>query len=148
MGIATSEEQRPRTIKRKLRVEPKFHQVDMMGVVHNVQYLYWFEEGRLQILCEIMPMDEALRLGVAMPVVKSVCVYKKAVRLGDALVLHTAHEIQSRYTGRLVFTHSLVNEKNKIEMACGETAVTIVDAQTLQLARELPPEAVARYNAL
>ena len=40
----------PHPIRRRLHLTPAFHQVDMMSVVHNVQFFYWFELGRLQIL--------------------------------------------------------------------------------------------------
>jgi len=43
----------------------------MMGVVHNAEYYRWFEDGRLQILEEIMSLQEATALGVSVPVVAS-----------------------------------------------------------------------------
>ena len=92
-------------IKTKLSFTPRFHETDMMGVVHNAEYFRWFEEGRMQILLAVLPLDEALELGVAMPVVKNACTYKKPVRFGDPLLLYTHHEILTAYEGRRpVFT--------------------------------------------
>ena len=53
-----------------------------MGVVHNVQYFYWFEQGRMQIMEELLPLDAAMQIGVAMPVVENQCVYRSPVRYG------------------------------------------------------------------
>ena len=135
-------------IKRKLIVRPLFHQVDMMGVVHNAQYFYWFEEGRLQIATEILPIDEAVRLGVAMPVVQNRCDYHKPVRYGDDLVLYTTHQVQPAYEGRLEFQHSLVHATTKIEVAGGVTVATLVDFKTNRLLKDWPAEVWQRYQEL
>lgn len=135
-------------IKRKLIIRPLFHQVDMMGVVHNAQYFFWFEEGRLQIATEVLPLQEALRRGVAMPVVENLCHYRSPVRFGDELVLHTTHRLQAEYEGRLEFEHSLVNTTTKIEAASGMTVTTLVDLNAHQLVRHWPEDLWRRYQEL
>lgn len=129
-------------------IRPAFHQTDLMGVIHNAVYLLWFEEGRLEIMLEVLPIEEALELGVAMPVVENVCRYHKPVHLGDPLVLYTTHRIQPTYEGRLVFEHSLVHEKQKVEMASGQTMTTLVDSRTNQLIKAWPPAIWRRYQEL
>ncbi len=138
----------PRWIKRRIPIRPAFHQTDLMRVIHNAVYLLWFEEGRLEIMLEVLPIEEALELGVAMPVVENVCRYHKPVRLGDPIVLYTTHRIQPTYEGRLVFEHSLVHEKQKVEMASGQTVTTLVDYRTNQLIKEWPPAIWQRYQEL
>jgi acyl-CoA thioester hydrolase len=141
--------QRPgRLLKRKLAIQPAFHQTDMMGVIHNAVYFLWFEEGRLQVMLEVLPIDEAMRLGVTMPVVENVCQYRKPVRFGYPLVLYTTHQIQPVYEGRLVFSHYLIHEKQKTAMACGRTVTTLVDARTQRLIKEWPAEIWQRYQGL
>ncbi|MEI6516485.1 MAG: thioesterase family protein [bacterium] len=139
---------RGRRIVRKLLIEPEFHQVDIMGMVHNATYFYWFEKGRLEILWAILPFEEAVRLRLGLPVVRHVCNYRKAARFGDRLMLTTTHELQPRYEGRLVFRHSLMHETNKTEIAEAETTLTIMDMQDGQLVREFPAEVWARYQSL
>ena len=139
---------RGRWIKRKLAIRPAFHQTDLMGVIHNSVHFLWFEEGRLQILFDVLPLDEALSLGVAMPVVENVCHYHRPVKFGDPLLLCTTHAVQPAYEGRLVFEHSLVHEKQKIEMAGGRSAVTLVDQRTGQLVKQWPEHVWRRYQAL
>lgn len=119
-----------------------------MGVIHNAEYFHWFEEGRLQIMLEILPFEEALRIGVAMPVIENLCRYLKPVRFGDPLILFTTHSIQPVYEGRLVFEHSLVHEKQKTEMAAGRTVATLLDMKSGQLVKEWPADLWRRYQAL
>lgn len=137
-----------RLIRRKCAISPRFHQVDMMKVVHNAQYFFWFEEGRLQIASEVLPFEEAVRRGVVMPVIHNACHYKHSVRFGDELVLHTTHRIQSEYEGRLEFEHSLVNIATKVEAASGVTVTTLMNINSNQLIKHWPDDLWQRYQAL
>jgi len=137
-----------RLIRRKLSLTPLFHQTDMMGVIHNAVYFLWFEEGRMQILLEILPIEEALRLGAAMPVVENTCHYRKPVKFGMPLQLHTTHRVEPAYHGRLVFKHYLLHEKLRTEMAWGESVVTLVDRHANQLIKAWPESVWQRYQAL
>ena len=139
---------RSHPIRRRLHLTPAFHQVDMMGVVHNVQYFYWFEQGRLQIMEELMSLDASLKLGIVMPVVENQCLYRKPVRYGDALVLLTEHQCLSVWEGRLVFSHSLVHRKLKTEMACGRTTATLIEIATGRPVKAWPEDLWRRYQAL
>jgi acyl-CoA thioester hydrolase len=139
---------RLRSIRRRLHFTPAFHQVDMMSVVHNVQYFYWFEQGRLQIMEELMPLDDAVKLGVAMPVVENHCLYHKPVRYGDPLLLLTEHHCLSAWEGRLVFSHSLVHRKLKTEMACGWSTATLIEVASGRLVKEWPKDLWQRYLSL
>jgi acyl-CoA thioester hydrolase len=136
------------TIRRRLHLTPAFHQVDMMGVVHNVQYFYWFEQGRLQIMEELMSLEASLKLGVVMPVVENQCLYRKPVRYGDPLVLLTEHRCQNSWEGKMVFSHSLVHRKLKTEMACGRTTTTLIDIATGRLVKEWSEDLWQRYQGL
>ncbi|MGA2242175.1 MAG: acyl-CoA thioesterase [Verrucomicrobiota bacterium] len=137
-----------RLLKRKLSLTPAFHQIDMMGVAHNAAYFLWFEAGRMEILLEVLPLDEAFKLGVALPVVQNVCHYRKPVRFGMPLQLHTTHRVQPVYEGKLTFKHYLLHEKLRTEMAWGETVVTLVDQRTNQLVKEWPESVWKKYQAL
>jgi acyl-CoA thioester hydrolase len=137
-----------RLIKRKLSLAPLFHQTDMMGVIHNSVYFLWFEEGRMEILLEILPIEEALRLGAAMPVVENHCHYRRPVKFGMPLQLYTTHRVEPAYQGRLVFKHYLLHEKLRTEMAWGESVVTLVDYRANQLIKAWPESVWQRYQAL
>jgi len=137
-----------RPIRRRLNLTPAFHQVDMMGVVHNVQFFYWFEAGRMQIMEELLSLEATMKIGVAMPVVENQCTYRRPVRYGDPLVLLTEHLPLPAWEGRLVFTHSLVHRKLKTEMACGRTTATLIDVAGGRLVKEWPDDLWRRYQAL
>lgn len=135
-------------IKRKLEIRPQFHQADMMRVIHNVAYFHWFEEGRLQIMLEILPMDEAMALGLGMPITENYCCYKTPARFGDVLTLYTTHRVTDVYEGRLRFDHVLMNNKTRTEIACGYAVATLIDMSTMQLIKEWNGTLWERYQAL
>jgi acyl-CoA thioester hydrolase len=137
-----------RLIKRKLAIQPAFHETDMMGVIHNANYFRWFEQGRLQIIFDVLPLAEAMKLNLFMPVVENICHYRKPVKYGMPLLLYTSHNIQANYAGRLVFSHYLIHEKLRTAMAFGQSAMTLVDAATNKLVKEWPAEVWQRYQAL
>ncbi len=137
-----------RRIKRKMEIHPRFDQTDMMGVIHNIEYFRWFEEGRFEILLDVLPMSEAIELGVAMPVIENQCFYKSPARFGDVLTLYTTHQMCSVYEGRLRFEHLLVNVGNKKEIASGYAEITLMDMTSMRLVKEWPDNLWRRYLAL
>jgi acyl-CoA thioester hydrolase len=139
---------RGRLIKRRLSIEPLFHQTDIMGVIHNSVYFLWFEQGRLQILLEVLPLEEALKSGLAMPVIHNTCHYRKAVKFGCPLTLFTTHCVQPVYTGRLVFNHYLMHATQKAAMAFGRSIATLFDVRGQKLLKEWPEAAWQRYQQL
>jgi acyl-CoA thioester hydrolase len=137
-----------RLIKRKLYFQPAFHETDMMGVIHHSNYFLWFEQGRLEIMLEVLPLEQAMKLGLFMPVVENLCHYRKPVKFGMPLLLYTSHHLQTSYEGRLVFNHYLIHEKQRTPMAFGQTAMTLVEARTNKLVKEWPADVWQRYQAL
>jgi acyl-CoA thioesterase FadM len=137
-----------RLIKRRLAIQPTFRDTDMMGVVHNSVHLLWFEQGRLQIMLEVLPLEEALALGVAMPVVENHCHYRLPVKFGMPLTLFTTHHVQPAYEGRLIFQHYLIHEKHRTAMAWGQTVTTLLEVRTNRLAKDWPADVWQRYQAL
>lgn len=144
----TSHSSAGRLIKRRLSLQPEFHETDMMGVVHNANFFLWFERGRLAIMLEVLPVEEAMALGIFTPVVENFCQYRKPVKFGMPLLLYTSHRLQPAYEGRLVFNHYLIHEKSRAAMAFGRSALTLVEAHTNRLVKEWPAELWRRYQAL
>lgn len=136
------------TITRKTTVEVEFHHLDMMRVVHNSQYLCWFERGRFAVLEDVFPMQWAIDNMVGTPVVMSHCEYLASVRYGDVLVVTTRHRKSDEWDGRFLFEHSISNKKTKVEVCRGRTAVTVVDLNSGKLFKELPADVWERYRAL
>ena len=132
----------------RIHVEVEFHQVDMMGVVHNAEYLRWFERGRLALLEPAFSVGWAMEHGLAIPVVQHRVEYPSSAAFGDRLVVTSRHELQSRWSGRLVFEHSISNAKTKLEVCCGTTEVTVIDLEHKRPLKEIPEAAWQRYLSL
>jgi YbgC/YbaW family acyl-CoA thioester hydrolase len=135
-------------IKRTLGIKPSISHIGMTGVVHHAQYLYWFEEGRMQIISEIMRISEALEAGVAGMVTRVECRYKFPVRYGDELVLTTHFSKAATMDPRMKFVHFLINRQTKIEHVHALIEMILVSTVTLSPLRELTPELLERYMKL
>ncbi len=137
-----------RTVTRRLTVEVEFHQVDMMQVVHNSEYFRWFEKGRLQLLNDVFPMSWAIENKIVTPVVMNHAEYLSPAAYGDVLVVTTKHTLADHWDGRFLFDHSISNAKTKVELSCGQSAVTVLDLNSHVLIKEIPKEVWDRYQAL
>lgn len=137
-----------RLVVRKVQGEVEFHHVDMMQVMHNSQYLRFFEKGRLSLLEEVVPLAWAVEHRFATPVVMNHCDYLAPARFGDRVVVTTRHRKLETWAGRFVFEHSMSNPRTKAELARGSTAITVIDFETGRLVKELPEDIWRRYLAL
>jgi len=137
-----------RIITRKLDIIPEFKEFDMMGVAHNLAYFNWFERGRFQIFDDIMPMSEFLENNIAVVVCENSCKYFEPITFSQEFTLITRHKINDFYSGKLEFTHELVNKKSKHTHAQGTCICAIVDLQTNKLTKEFPEYLIQKYNSL
>ena len=135
-------------ITRKLAVSPTFREIDMMGVLHNCVYFEWFERGRLQIMNDIIQFSEMQNLGIAIPVLENSCTYEEAVRYGDELLLITKHKVCEEYTGKLEFTHDLINSKTRRHHAYGKCVCGLMDMRTFRLIRQPGAEIWEKYRKI
>ncbi len=135
-------------VTRRLTTEVEFHHVDMMQVVHNSQYLKWFEKGRLAVLEDVFPMSWAIENKIATPVVMNHCEYVAPATYGDTLIVTTRHRVVDHWDGRFLFEHSISNTKTKVELCYGQSAVTILDLDSRTLVKEIPQDVWERYLAL
>ncbi len=119
-----------------------------MGVVHNVQYFNWFELGRLQVVEEVLPLENAMGRSLALPVVVNHCDYIHPARYLDRLVVTTTHRILPEWSGRFVFNHSISHEKSKVEICRGMSGVTVMDTRSMRVLKALPDDMWARYQGL
>ncbi len=132
----------------RLRVAVEFHQVDMMQVVHNAQYLYWFDKGRLDIIERFIAVPWAKDNDLAAAVVMNRLEYLHPAEFGDELVVTTKHRLIPEWTGRFSFEHSVSNAKTKVELCRGNSDVTMMSLSSRRVLKELPAEAWERYRRL
>lgn len=134
-----------RLIKRKMRIQPQTCDLDMVGVVYNVHYFKWFDEARFRIMLEMITLDEIVETGMTFMIAENHCEYKNYITYGEPLVLYTTHRIFPVYQGRFDFTHTIMHEKKKVEIASGSSSVIIVNHKTKQLVKNIPDFIWNRY---
>ncbi len=127
-----------REIRGSIDIRVEFRDVDMLRVAHNSVYFLWFERGRLALLESIIPFQTALDQGIALIVVRQECQYHAPALLGDDLILTTRTELTDAYSGRIRFTHALSNRRTLIEIATGETDLTMWNIESRKLIRDVP----------
>jgi acyl-CoA thioester hydrolase len=127
-------------------VRVRFAETDAQGVVHNANYLVWFEVARVAYLEEHTGGYQSLRdQGIESFVLESHVRYRLPAHFDDRLVIHArVGELQGasfRFDYRVTRGEDLLAE--------GWTSHACVDASTLRPIRIPQPlaEAVARAEA-
>ncbi|WP_226579032.1 acyl-CoA thioesterase [Halobacillus litoralis] len=97
-------------------IQVRYQETDMMGVVYHANYLVWFEIGRTAFIDGLgFKYSEIEKEGVVSPVIDAQVSFKKPVRYGDDVKVHTWVE---SYDGlRVSYGYAVMFEN-------GETAVT------------------------
>src|SRR5256714_6787317 len=117
----------------------RFAETDAQGVVHNANYLVWFEVARVAYLEEYAGGYPALReQGLESFVLESHVPYRQPAHFDDRLRIHT--RIGELRGARFRFDYEVTREGDAI--GDGWTAHACVDAQTLRPTRI--PTALAR----
>ncbi len=108
-------------------IRVRYAETDQMGIVHNANYLVWFEVGRSDFCRargfsykEMEAEDNAL-----MVVAESYCRYKSPAYYEDVLVVRTkVEEIRSR---SLRFIYEIFRAADETLLAEGETLHLVTD---------------------
>lgn len=66
----------------------KTYDIDFAGIVHNLVYIRWLEDLRLQLLAESMPMERMLAGRFSPILTRTDIEYRKPVRLGEEIYGH------------------------------------------------------------
>jgi len=108
-------------------IRVRYAETDQMGIVHNANYLIWFEVGRSDFCRargfsykEMEAEDNAL-----MVVAESYCRYKSPAYYEDVLTVRTKiEELRSR---SLRFVYEIYRASDEILLAEGETLHLVTD---------------------
>jgi acyl-CoA thioester hydrolase len=127
-------------------VTVRFAETDAQGVVHNANYLVWFEVARVAYLAEYAGGYSAIReQGLESFVLETHIRYRQPARFDDRLRIHTrVGEVRG---ARFRFDYEITRDGEVI--ADGWTSHACVDAKTMRPTR-IPPalaEAIARAEA-
>ena len=108
-------------------IRVRYAETDQMGIVHNANYLVWFEVGRSEFCRargfsykEMEEKDNAL-----MVVAESYCRYKSPAYYEDLLIIRTkVEEVRSR---SLRFVYEIYRPADESLLAEGETLHVVTD---------------------
>lgn len=74
--------------RQEIRV--RYIEIDQMGVVNNVNYFRWLEEGRVELLRDMgMPLIDIEKAGTFLMMVETQCNYLAPARYDELLILET-----------------------------------------------------------
>lgn len=76
---------RPKPLCVQLPFTVKTYDIDFAGIVHNLVYIRWLEDLRLQLLAESVPMERMLADDLSPKLTRTDIEYRQPVRLGDAV---------------------------------------------------------------
>jgi acyl-CoA thioester hydrolase len=125
-------------------VTVRFAETDGQGVVHNANYLVWFEIARIAYLAEYAGGYQALRdQGIESFVLESHVRYRQPAEFDDRLRIHA--RIAELRGARFRFEYEISRDGEVI--ADGWTAHACVDAKTLRPMRIPQPLAEAITTA-
>jgi len=125
-------------------VTVRFAETDAQGVVHNSNYLVWFEVARVAYLEQFTGGYNALRSqGIESFVLESHVRYLKPAHFDDRLRIHT--RIGELRGARFRFDY-VIGRRDGEQIADGWTSHACVEAKTLRPTR-IPAELAAAIEA-
>ena len=98
----------------------RYAETDQMGVVHHANYAVWFEEGRSDFMRIFgISYSSIEEKGVMLPLYELNCRYIAPAKYEDEIIVITTLKSISRV--RVSFSYQVINKKNKLLLATGET---------------------------
>lgn len=118
-------------------IRVRFNEVDAMGIVWHGHYIKYFEEGREALgakydLTYLGVYDK----GYTIPLVKTVCEFKRPLRYGDTAIVNT--RLLNSDAAKLIYTYEIRRESNQELVATGETIQVFLNKKG-ELSLIIPP---------
>ena len=125
------------------KLEVRYYETDLMGIVHHSNYIRYFEYGRHIALVNLnLPIQEIERRGIMMPVVNVSCNYKHPARHGDWLRIVSTIKEAPRV--KIIVDTVIYNEAGDV-VCTGSVTLGFVNAETRRPVRV--PDFVAEVFA-
>lgn len=109
-----------------ISVRVRFSEVDAMGIVWHGNYIKYFEEGREALGVKFgLTYLGVYDSGYTIPLVRTVCDYKKPLRYGDHALVHTW--LQNNDAAKLIYRYEIYRQSDMALAATGETVQVFLD---------------------
>jgi acyl-CoA thioester hydrolase len=119
-------------------ISVRFNEADPLGIVWHGHYVRYFEDGRESFGRHYgVSYLDFYAQGLAVPVVSIQCDYKKPLRYGDRVVVHTTF-INSA-AAKMKFSYEIYGSKDHLLIATGSSLQVFLDAETFALQLTTPP---------
>ncbi|MFO7618934.1 MAG: acyl-CoA thioesterase [Thermoplasmata archaeon] len=110
----------------RVNIRVRYIEIDQMGVVNNVNYFKWLEEGRVEFLRDLgMPLIEIEKGGTILMMAETKCNYLSPARYDEELVLETT--VTHVGTKSLRFDYRVVRKSGRKEIAKAYTVHVTTD---------------------
>ena len=125
------------------KLEVRYYETDLMGIVHHSNYIRYFEYGRHIALVNLnLPIQEIERRGIMMPVVNASCNYKTPARHGDWLRIVSA--IKEPPKAKIIVDTVIYNDAGEV-VCTGSVTLGFINSETRRPVRV--PDFVAEVFA-
>jgi acyl-CoA thioester hydrolase len=122
----------------KTVVPVRFNEADPLGIVWHGHYIRYFEDGREAFGKEFgISYLDFHKQGIVVPIVSVQCDYKKPLRYGESIIIHTIYRPVA--AAKLIFDYEITQAENNARVATGSTTQVFVDAKTFDLQLINPP---------
>jgi acyl-CoA thioester hydrolase len=109
-----------------------------LGIVWHGHYIRYFEDGREAFGKEFgISYLDFHKQGIVVPIVSVQCDYKKPLRYGESIIIHTIYRPVA--AAKLIFDYEITQAENNARVATGSTTQVFVDAKTFDLQLINPP---------
>ncbi|MDQ0229934.1 acyl-CoA thioesterase [Metabacillus malikii] len=108
----------------KKDIEVRYAETDQMGVVYHANYLVWMEVGRTKLIQDLgFSYADMEKEGIISPVLDIKITYKKPVRYGETVTIHTWIE---EYNGiKSIYGYEIFTEKGELSVQATSTHVCV-----------------------
>ncbi len=107
-------------------VRVRFNEVDAMGIVWHGHYIKYFEEGREALGARFgLTYLGVYEKGYTIPLVKTVCDFKRPLRYGDMARVNTW--LMNSEAAKLIYRYEIIRDSDQELAATGETVQVFLD---------------------
>ncbi|MDD2490953.1 MAG: thioesterase family protein [Bacteroidales bacterium] len=110
------------------KLEVRYYETDLMGIVHHSNYIRYFETARSKALKDLaLPIEKIEELGIMMPVIHIECDYKIPVKMGEEIcIVSTIKDIPKV---KIIIDSDIFNSK-KQKVASGSVTLGFIHTQS------------------